>query len=125
MSPTGREGAGRWFARAVEADRAATRARVHALGSEIAGMVAASTDANTDDEHDPEGATIAFERARSASLLADAEAHLAALDRAENRLLAGTHLVCGRCGGPIARDRVLARPEVTTCFECASRPRGR
>ena len=41
-------------------------------------MVAASRDSNADDEHDPEGATIAFERAQLRAILSQGVADLAA-----------------------------------------------
>ncbi len=110
------------FREAIEADRATTSARVLALRSEIDGIASASADANTDDEHDPEGATLAFERARTAALLADAEAHLAALDRASSRLAAGTYAECAHCRGPITADRLAARPGTVTCIGCATSP---
>jgi len=113
-------GHGPRFREAIEADRVATDARLRSLRSEIDGIVAASADANADDEHDPEGATIAFERARSAALLADAEAHRSALDRARDRLEAGTYAVCEECGGPIGQERLTARPAVSTCVGCAA-----
>ncbi len=110
---------------ALAADRVATTERAAALRSEIDGIVAASADANADDEHDPEGATIAFERARASALLADAEDHLRALDRAEARLQAGTYAVCLSCGGPIAPERLTARPGVFSCIRCAAEGVGR
>jgi len=105
---------------ALAADRAATTERLASLRSEIDGIVAASADANADDEHDPEGATIAFERARASALLADAEAHLRVLEQAQTRLEAGTYAVCLSCGGPIASDRLAARPGAVTCIGCAA-----
>ena len=110
------------FRQAIEADRADTRARVLALRSEIDGIASGSSDANTDDEHDPEGATLAFERARASALLAHAEAHLTALDRASSRLAAGVYCECERCHGPIAADRLAARPATVTCIGCATPP---
>ncbi len=124
--PSDRFGDDHWFRTAIDDDRAATAARVQSLRSEIDGIVVSVADANTDDEHDPEGATIAFERERAAALLADALSHLAALDRAEERLEAGTYAVCDRCGGPIAEDRLTARPATGTCIGCAAtQPTGR
>ena len=113
------------FRRVVDAERAATEARVASLRSEVDGIVAAASDANADDEHDPEGSTIAFERARAAALLAAAEAHLRELDRALARLEDGTFSTCQRCGGPIAPDRLAARPGAGTCLECATSARPR
>jgi RNA polymerase-binding transcription factor DksA len=120
-----RERERQWFRTVIEADRAATEARVRSLRSEIDGIVAAVANANTDDEHDPEGATIAFERARATALLEDALSHLSDLDRAEGRLEVGTHAVCERCGGPIAEDRLAARPAAVTCVGCAAAPPAR
>ena len=57
--------------------------------AEFEGIVAASLDANCDDEHDPEGATIAFERERTAALRGQVEAHLGDVDRALARVAAG------------------------------------
>ena len=46
----------------LAAERARTEDRLAALRADFAGIVAASESSNADDEHDPEGATIAFER---------------------------------------------------------------
>ena len=51
------------------AERAAVLAQIGALTREFDGVVAASRSSNADDEHDPEGATIAFERQQVAALL--------------------------------------------------------
>ena len=69
----------------LEADRAETRARLTGLNHDHAAVVAASRDTNADDEHDPEGATIAFERSQIEALVRQAQLHLAAgaADRVE------------------------------------------
>ena len=64
----------------------------------------------TDDEHDPEGATIAFERAQLAALLGQAHSHLAELDGALDRLRQGRYGRCERCGRPVGAERLAARP---------------
>ncbi|HET9141946.1 TraR/DksA family transcriptional regulator [Actinophytocola sp.] len=73
-----------------------------------------------DDEHDPEGVTVAFERAQVAGLLAVATEELEALDAAVARIDAGTYGVCQRCGQPIAPERLEALPAATTCIRCAT-----
>jgi len=83
------------------------------------GIVAASAEANLDDEHDPEGATVGFERAQVLALLEQARAHLADLDQA----LARDEVAYGRCAGcgePIANERLEALPAATTCVSCAN-----
>ena len=73
-----------------------------------------------DDEHDPDGSTIAFERAQIAALLAQAKADVAALDGALDRLASGRYGMCRRCGRPIGDERLQALPTTETCITCAS-----
>jgi DnaK suppressor protein len=104
----------------LNAERTTTLARIGAMTTEFEEIVAATAGSNTDDEHDPEGSTIAFERAQVAALLVEARAYLADLDRALARLDAGTYGTCERCGSPIAPERLAARPATRTCVTCAS-----
>ena len=83
-------------------------------------MVAASRDTNADDEHDPEGATIAFERSQIDALVRQTRAHLAEIDAALQRLDDSTYGVCERCGDEIGVGRLEARPTARTCIRCAS-----
>ena len=105
---------------ALQAERARTLARIGAMSAEFDEIVAGSADANADDEHDPEGSTIAFERAQAAALLSEARASLFALDLARTRLEAGDYWTCVRCAGPIAAARLQARPATRTCISCAA-----
>jgi DnaK suppressor protein len=104
----------------LTAQRAALAEQAAALEADLAGIVAAAAGANADDEHDPEGATIAFERAQTAALLDRIRARLAELDRALERVAAGTYGTCVRCGRPIGAERLAARPDATTCIGCAT-----
>ena len=76
---------------------------------------------NTDDEHDPEGATIAFERAQVIALRDDAVRRIGLIDDALARLDAGTYGRCIGCGRTIPPARLAAVPGVETCVDCASR----
>ena len=107
--------------RALEAERAAALDRIAVLERDIARIVEATAAANTDDEHDPEGATIAFERAQASSLHERATSHLAEVDAALARLAAGDYGRCERCGEAIGTDRLAARPAARLCIRCASR----
>ncbi len=102
-------------------DREAALARIAALQSDVAMIVGSASSTTGDDEHDPEGATIGFERAQAMALLAQAQEHLAAIDAALDRLTAGTYGRCVSCGQPIAAERLEARPEAARCITCASR----
>ena len=105
----------------LEAERAVLRRRLAALADDHDGFVAASRDTNADDEHDPEGSTIAFERSQVDSLLRQARHRLAELDAAVVRLEAGSYGRCEACGRDIDPARLDARPEARTCITCAAR----
>jgi RNA polymerase-binding transcription factor DksA len=96
-------------------------AQIVALTRDLRGVIDASRSSNADDEHDPEGATIAFERAQVAALLAGAQQRLADLDDALERFDGGTYGVCEVCGRSIAAERLAVRPSARTCVACASR----
>ena len=104
-------------------DREGTLERLAGLERERDGIVEASESANSDDEHDPEGATIAFEREHTASLLSQARQHLDEIEAALRRLDEGSYGTCVSCGQPITAERLGARPAASTCITCARRPR--
>jgi RNA polymerase-binding transcription factor DksA len=103
------------------AERVRVLRGIAALEREFAGIAEAASAGGTDDEHDPEGATLAFERQHTAALLDQAQQQLAAVDAALARLAAGRYGVCDRCGQPIGEDRLAARPAALTCVRCAAR----
>ena len=107
----------------LDAERLQTLARLADLTEDFDAVVAASRDTNADDEHDPEGATIAFERSQVQALLRQARRHLDEVEAALERLGAGTYGTCEVCGGPIAAERLEARSVARTCITCASKGR--
>jgi DnaK suppressor protein len=106
-------------------DRDAAAAQVAALEAEYAALVAASRESNADDEHDPEGATIGFERAQLIAVLDAARQRLADVDAAIARRTAGGYGTCARCGRPIGTERLAALPATTLCVDCARTFSGR
>jgi DnaK suppressor protein len=101
-------------------ERQSAADRAAALERDLSAIIEASGQANADDEHDPEGATIAFERQHVAALLDQARSQLTAVDAAIARLAAGQYGRCERCGQPIASARLAARPTAATCIRCAT-----
>jgi RNA polymerase-binding protein DksA len=93
-------------------------ARLAALEEQLHDIADARRDANSDDEHDPEGATLAFDRAQVSTLAADARHRLGEIDAAVARLDAGTYGTCERCGTTIGAGRLEARPTARLCVEC-------
>lgn len=109
----------------LEAEREALVTRAARLEDDLASMVEASRDSNADDEHDPEGQTIAYERSQLAALHAQAVEHLREVDAAIGRLRAGTYGICEVCHRPIDTRRLEARPTARTCVEHATSARAR
>lgn len=103
----------------LQQDRLETTAEIADLTDDFDSTVAASVSSNADDEHDPEGATIAFERAQVAAVLALAQRRLVEIDEALARLADGSYGSCAQCGADIGDERLAARPSATTCIGCA------
>jgi RNA polymerase-binding transcription factor len=104
---------------AVARDQVA--ARVLELTAALDAIVESSRAANLDDEHDPEGSTVGFERAQVQALLDAARTRLAELDAARERLDLGEYGICESCGAAISPPRLEARPAARTCVDCATR----
>ena len=105
----------------LTADRAATSRRINSMTTDLAAVAAAAAGSNLDDEHDPEGSTIAFEREQLAALRAHAQVHLTEVDDALERLQDNQYGQCELCGKPIADDRLAALPAARRCITCAAR----
>jgi RNA polymerase-binding transcription factor DksA len=106
------------LARAIAAARAHAAAQVESLRRTFDDIVA-STELANDDEHDPDGSTIAFERAKVTALCRAAELQLAELDAAAARLEGGVYGTCEVCGAPIPEERLHALPTARACVRCA------
>ncbi|MEV4469105.1 TraR/DksA C4-type zinc finger protein [Nonomuraea sp. NPDC049504] len=109
----------------LDADRRRTADRIALLGRDRDEIVTSSALTASDDEHDPEGTSTAFERAHVQALLDQALTHLTELDLASERLRAGTYGTCTKCGQRIPIERLKVLPAITTCVNCASRRRSR
>lgn len=108
-------------ARRLRDARDRTVFRTAELSAEFDAIVASSDSANLDDEHDPEGATVGFERAQVSALLERARTQLTEIDAAAERMRRGDYGVCEVCGTAIPDDRLAAQPAARTCVTCAGR----
>jgi DnaK suppressor protein len=107
--------------RRLALEREQALARLASLTGDYDAVVAASLDTNADDEHDPEGATIAFERSQIGALVRQVRHHVAEVDAALDRVDAGTYGVCEVCGRDIGAPRLEALPAARVCIGCASK----
>ena len=109
----------------LEAERVRILAQLAGLRRGFQETVDAFVDSNADDEHDPEGSTIAFERSQLTTLIRQAERHLDDIEEARIRVASGRYGLCETCGQPVSAARLDARPVARTCIECAARSGGR
>jgi DnaK suppressor protein len=102
----------------------ATRDEAVALASRLLGDMEAVAEAregsNVDDEHDPEGSTIAYERSQLDAVRRSALERAADAEAALGRLADGTFGRCERCSARIGEARLEARPTARLCIDCAS-----
>jgi DnaK suppressor protein len=95
----------------LEEERARKVALLPALRADIASANSARQDSNVDDEHDPEGSTIAFELSQASALLQQSSAGLDQVEAALARIA--------------AEGRLEARPWTPFCIGHASAGRSR
>ncbi len=107
-------------AQRLREDRAEVSARLATMTNDLDSVFAASVDSNADDEHDPEGHTIAYERSQLSALISAAQEHLSGIESAVARLEQGTYGTCGVCLQPIPAARLEARPTARTCVQHAT-----
>lgn len=108
----------RHFRGILEAERAEILAQQDHVAASLT-EVREARDGEQDDEHDPEGPTLTAEWSRLTGLQDDAVRQLKEIDRALARIDDRTYGICKRCGKPIARARLDARPVAELCIDCA------
>lgn len=106
-------------------ERTETVRRIASLDAELNGIIESVLLSNNDDEHDPDGATTGYERAKTTAMLQQARLRLVEIDRAVTRTIDGSYGRCDQCGGAIGEDRLDAVPTTTRCAACASVVRDR
>ncbi|WP_024820944.1 TraR/DksA family transcriptional regulator [Arthrobacter sp. 31Y] len=91
-----------------------------ALRSDINSVSLARQDSNVDDEHDPEGSTIAFELSQASALMGQSRVGLEQIEEALARIADGSYGRCAICGVTIPEGRLEARPWTPFCVDHAS-----
>ena len=91
-------------------ERGEVCARLANMTRDLESLFDASTDSNADDEHDPEGQTIAYERSQLSALIQGAQEHLCGMEEV--------------CHQPIPAARLDARPTARTCVRHVAPVRG-
>jgi RNA polymerase-binding transcription factor DksA len=111
-------------AQRLREENAEVSARLATMTQDLESVIAASVDSNADDEHDPEGQTIAYERSQLSALIRAAHEHLSGIEQATARLNQGSYGICEVCLQPIPAARLEARPIARTCVQHATTDKG-
>ncbi|MDL9948577.1 TraR/DksA C4-type zinc finger protein [Gordonia sp. ABSL11-1] len=96
-------------------------ALIEQLSSRLDAVIEATADSSSDDEHDPEGSTLAVERGQLVAQLERSRVRLDELDAALDRVGAGTYGRCEICGREIGEARLEVLPAARLCIGCAMR----
>ncbi len=104
----------------IAAERRRLQSLVDSLTANFDDLTEAADASPPDDEHDPEGHTIAFERSQLSARRSDYLRTIDELAAAELRLGYARAGLCDRCGEPIPHERRVALPTTTRCVGCAS-----
>ena len=102
----------------IDAEIARVRSGLNDLEVEYAALADPEV-LGLDDEHDSEGSTVGFERARVAGLMDRARRHLAELEMAAQRAADGSYGYCSACGRKVGPERLAALPATERCIDCA------
>jgi DnaK suppressor protein len=103
---------------ALRRELARARSAVADLEAEFASL-ADPDNVALDDEHDSEGSTIGFERARVGGLLERSRRKVVALETAAQRANEGSYGFCTSCGTEVGKERLGALPATQLCVGCA------
>lgn len=106
-------------AASIEARRREVLVQLTAIEQELAALRRTREGLSDDDEHDPDGVPLSSQWSRLEGLRQTKLKTLASIDDARSRWARGEDGRCSSCGGPIAPARLVARPEATTCIDCA------
>nr|WP_064570190.1 TraR/DksA C4-type zinc finger protein [Gordonia sp. LAM0048] len=106
---------------ALLAERERTAALIESLSIRLAAVVEATSDAAADDEHDPEGSTLAVERGHLVAQLERSRVRLDEIGAALDRVGSGSYGRCETCGTPIGAERLEVLPAARQCVRCAAR----
>lgn len=100
----------------LEADRERLQREVDEAEADLAQLMRESGEGSGDDQADAGAAT--WEREHELSLANNAKELLEQIQRAQERIEAGTYGMCESCGEPIGKMRLQAFPRATLCLSC-------
>lgn len=103
----------------LEDEASLRRGEIAASEEQLSGLMRDSGDGAGDDQADTGSKNIT--REHELALAGNAREMLYQIERALERLEAGTYGLCESCGNPIGKARMQAFPRATLCVECKQR----
>lgn len=100
-------------------DRVSVVGSIESLKRSLVDFFDAKRDVSNDDEHDPEGQTVAVQWSETSAMLAQSRHHLDLINAAMAKMTDGRYGSCEACGRDIAVGRLEARPHAEYCIRCA------
>ncbi len=79
-------------------ERRLAECQISALTAQLEEIIESSQFVSTDDEHDPDGSTVAFERSKVSAILSHSWGRLAEVDSSFERMQVGNYGFCEGCG---------------------------
>jgi DnaK suppressor protein len=104
----------------LETARVEATELIDQMSARLASVVDATAEATADDEHDPEGSTLAFERGQLVAQIERSRVKVVEIDIALERIALGTYGICERCGAQIGPARLEVLPAARLCITCAN-----
>lgn len=119
-----REGEHQWTPAELDEVRAGLQEQIEALRTEIAASASQIAEGDTsdgagDDQADAGAKT--YEREHELALSYNSQDLLAQIERAVQRMDAGTYGICESCTRPIGKARLQVFPRATLCVTCKQR----
>jgi DnaK suppressor protein len=109
------------FRNRLNQERARIQGDLDSLDAEIATLGSdQQTEGGGAGNHLADDATDIAEQERDLALIGTLRERMRDVDRALERLDAGTYGICEGCGQPIVPERLEARPFATFCVQCQS-----
>jgi RNA polymerase-binding protein DksA len=99
-------------------ERTRVTAAINHIHKDNSGSIEDETEEETYDNHLADSATATLNREIDYTLEENAGHVLSAIEAALQRIEAGTFGTCGRCGKPIAEERLEAIPYANRCIDC-------
>ena len=106
------------FREILVAERERVAAAIDYLHQENPGSIEDETGEEAYDNHPGDVATVTYDRELDYTLEDNAEAVLAAIDKALRKIDEGTYGTCERCGKDIPEERLEARPWAELDIDC-------